>query len=570
MNVFGQCGGNTTFDPPAEPEPDWEPLEQHDRRYQIAAAYFYNGHYLEAASRFREIAQTPESPWRDLARYLVPRSLAREALVNENDEERHLQAALDGYRELANDEDYPIDDLPVAGQIRHLEAQRDPTATRRVIEELIVNRPDQATAQDMRDYVYLRRRWNAWSYDDEASEFERWRRLLSERDSTAALEHWRDRRSLPWLFMALEKADFRLGVSALTELLDAADALPDETPGHFNILLNRIRIRGLLGESEVVSRLFEDAVEDGIEKSDMNLVRMAAAEGALNWNSYFRWVSVKPLSLPWTDDFARRLPANFNRITTDTPVFFWETAALLNRAFTPAMFLEVIDSPGLGAYQRGRMAIAGWTKAMLMDDLTNAVELSRHVRRNVPFLADDFGVFEDAHDMHFEAARIILEYPAFSPWMWGDAGRVQHHLVRRDDGTYRERRPIPDHVADGLNWLNWWCASSEETIERIRIPDAVLQHPRFSHYSEAEIDASRRMVDLRRTAATTAFGPHVIRYAKNNLDDPRVPRTLHRLVFATRHACMTVPGEISRAAFALLHKHFPDSEWAEKTPYWYD
>ena len=26
---------------------------------------------------------------------------------------------------------------------------------------------------------------------------------------------------------------------------------------------------------------------------------------------------------------------------------------------------------------------------------------------------------------------------------------------------------------------------------------------------------------------------------------------------------------ISRAAFRLLHRHFPDSEWAEKTPYWY-
>ena len=168
--------------------------------------------------------------------------------------------------------------------------------------------------------------------------------------------------------MALEKADFRLGVSALTELLDAADALPDETPGHFNMLLNRIRIRGLLGESEVVSRLVEDAVEDDLEKSDMNLVRMAAAEGALNWNSYFRWISVKPLSLPWTDDFARSLPANFNRITTDTPVFPWDAAALLNRAFTPTMILEVIDSPGLGAYQRGRMAISGWTKAMLMDE----------------------------------------------------------------------------------------------------------------------------------------------------------------------------------------------------------
>ena len=68
LRVFGQCGGETPFVPPDEPAHDWLPLEQHDRHYQIAAAYFYDGQYLEAASRFGEIARDADSPWRDLAR----------------------------------------------------------------------------------------------------------------------------------------------------------------------------------------------------------------------------------------------------------------------------------------------------------------------------------------------------------------------------------------------------------------------------------------------------------------------------------------------------------------------
>ena len=126
VKVFDQCDGEAPFEPPEEPGPDWQPLAQHGRRYQIAAAYFYNGQYLEAAARFDKIARTPDSPWRDLGRYLVPRSLAREAIVNDNDRDRNLTLALEAYRELADDPDF-VDDFPsVLGQIRHVEAQRDP------------------------------------------------------------------------------------------------------------------------------------------------------------------------------------------------------------------------------------------------------------------------------------------------------------------------------------------------------------------------------------------------------------------------------------------------------------
>ena len=99
----------------------------------------------------------------------------------------------------------------------------------------------------------------------------------------------------------------------------------------------------------------------------------------------------------------------------------------------------------------------------------------------------------------------------------------------------------------------------------------MLRSPRFSRYSDSELTAIGKVVDYRKTAATTSFGPYVIRYARDHLDDPRVPRALHRLVFATRHACRywQAPGKISQAAYALLHEHFPDTEWAAKTPYWY-
>ena len=47
IKVFSHCG-NREFDPPGPPVEDWGSLETHDRHYQIAASYFYDGQYLEA------------------------------------------------------------------------------------------------------------------------------------------------------------------------------------------------------------------------------------------------------------------------------------------------------------------------------------------------------------------------------------------------------------------------------------------------------------------------------------------------------------------------------------------
>ena len=559
--VFAQCSGEAGFVPPEDPAPDWLPLERFDREYQIAAAYFYAGEYLEAASRFGDIGQNVDSPWRDLGRYLVGRSLAREAIVNDNDPPRHLGLALNVYAELAEDPAYLAAFPSVPGQIRHIRTRMDPVATRRELEQRIIEAPASVSANELADYVYLRR-WVATARANRETDYERWLWYATERRNSTpegAVEQWRAEGSLPWLYIALARASSDLGETTLTELLTAAAALPDDAPGHLNMLLSRIRILGPLGRVDDGLRLAEEALVKGLDRSQINRVRLAAANVASNWPDYLRWASLKPLSLPWTDAAAARLPSNFNRITTDTTLFDRNATNLLNSYFTAAMIDDVIDTPGLSDYQRGRLAIAGWTKAMLADDVDLALKLSARIRRYVPRLEGDMARFEEGRDRHFEAARIVFDYPAFSPWMERGARRVY-----TGDRPYRQ---IPDHVTYGSTWGGWWCPAWRDH----RIREGMLRGPRFAGYSDAELAAVRKVVDDRETAATSSFGPYVIRYAREHLDDPRVPRALHRLVFATRHACYVgrAPGRISQAAYALLHEHFPDSEWAAKTPYWY-
>jgi hypothetical protein len=55
-------------------------------------------------------------------------------------------------------------------------------------------------------------------------------------------------------------------------------------------------------------------------------------------------------------------------------------------------------------------------------------------------------------------------------------------------------------------------------------------------------------------------------------EDPRVPESLYRLVRVTRYSCRGVAtnGAISKAAFDLLHKRYPASDWTGQTSYWFD
>jgi hypothetical protein len=50
-----------------------------------------------------------------------------------------------------------------------------------------------------------------------------------------------------------------------------------------------------------------------------------------------------------------------------------------------------------------------------------------------------------------------------------------------------------------------------------------------------------------------------------------VPEALHIAVTSTRYGCTDKDtGRWSKAAFQLLHKRYPKSEWAKKTPYWFN
>ena len=59
-----------------------------DRDYQIAAAHFYSLKFDEAHARFEKISADADSPWQELAGYLVARTLVRQASLGDDEKKK--------------------------------------------------------------------------------------------------------------------------------------------------------------------------------------------------------------------------------------------------------------------------------------------------------------------------------------------------------------------------------------------------------------------------------------------------------------------------------------------------
>jgi hypothetical protein len=74
----------------------------------------------------------------------------------------------------------------------------------------------------------------------------------------------------------------------------------------------------------------------------------------------------------------------------------------------------------------------------------------------------------------------------------------------------------------------------------------------------------------RAAVATNFLCAETLAWAKPHPGDPRLPEALYLAVRATRYGpADKSTRDYSRQSFELLHRRFPNSEWARKTKYWY-
>jgi len=71
-------------------------------------------------------------------------------------------------------------------------------------------------------------------------------------------------------------------------------------------------------------------------------------------------------------------------------------------------------------------------------------------------------------------------------------------------------------------------------------------------------------------AARSYLGAEAVRWARAKPADPNLAEALSQVVWGWRFSCGDNEAwDVARQAFNSLHRLFPQSEWAQRTKYWY-
>ncbi|HYP13455.1 MAG TPA: hypothetical protein VEQ63_06000, partial [Bryobacteraceae bacterium] len=217
-------------------------------------------------------------------------------------------------------------------------------------------------------------------------------------------------------------------------------------------------------------------------------------------------------------------------------------------------WIQALDSPKLPEHLRERLVQAGWVRAVLLGNEVAAKSLAPKLRAMSPELKD---LLTD--DSRFTAIYALLNAPGLQPYLQAGLGRLNW-----------ENKTIPPTTLDEFR-RNWWCAAGPSRLDADGNAKAIAP-PDLTFLGAAEkISATREAEVIRSGGAGPNFlGRLATDYITKNPEDPRGARTLHLVVRATRYSCTDAnTATVSKRAFQLLHKLYPRSDWAKKTPSWF-
>ena len=584
--VFSNCGGGSFI--PAQLPADADALLRADRAYQIAAANFYAANFDEARKGFEAIAVDANSPWQRNAVYLVARALARKGSLGAPEQrEESLGQAEAQLRKILSD---PKLNSLHAASIRLFNLvrfrARPGERLRELAQTLTAKTPNPNLKQDLTDYTVL---LDGYLERDEADQEQAtspkgedlsnlkgedlsdWIATFQDTGETApehALARWQATHSMPWLIAALALVDAKHAKAR--ELVDEALKVKNSSAAFASARFHAIRLLMEMNRTADARPLLDQTLATErahFDESALNLLVGKRMLLATSLSEFLQDATRIPATLSYDDD-GREIPAEDSWIgDTNTnkrgkPFFDVDASHALNQQLPLSVLKEAVNSNVLPVGPRRDLAQATWLRAALLGDTTTADELAPILAKLVPeaaALLNKYVATTQAGEKKFAAIYAWLKIPGFEPVV--DAGLGREEPLHKQD-VYRD---------------NWWCGSSfvpatdEENREVVQFTaTTTAPPPRFLSPAEAS-QGEREWQSLRALGtAPNYIAREVIQWANGHPTDTRVPEALHLAVKTTRYGCTdkeTV--RWSKAAFDVLHRKYPNSTWAKKTPYWF-
>lgn len=590
--VFANCSEGQNIPAPASADAD--PIIRADRAYQIAAANFYATRFDEAGAGFEQISRDAASPWRPAASYLVARTFLRKASLNDDAavKTEALTAAEKQLRRVLDDKTLSATHADAKRLLSLVRLRLHPEERLHELARDVLRRDArEGLKQDVWDYTLLldkfvgedsavEVKFDAVPAAVRGDDLSDWITTFQVQDKAAlehALQKWEQTSSLPWLVAALSKLD--ANHTKTPALLEAASKAKTDTPGYASVAFHSIRLLLESGrEEEARSRLdslLAPKTRATLPPSARNLLLSQRMSLARNLEEFLQFAQRNPSGFTWNED-GREIPATTEDVSQDEDkkiyadgraLFDADAARIINEQLPLSLLRQAATSSALPEHLRRRLAIAAWVRSVMLDEREIGKELVPVVESLAPELkgyldADLRAANNEARK--FSAVYAILKFPGLQPYVDAGVGRTTP-LGNIDN--YRD---------------NWWCAQETTPASTSQAKDeAGAETKTVASKSPAKqlnfLDARQKAEATRETRRLSAFGtaPNylarlAVEWANKTPDDPRLPEALHLAVKTTRFGCTDeqTPA-LSKSAFQLLHKRFPKSDWAKKTPYWF-
>jgi hypothetical protein len=603
--VFANCGdGGKMPANVAENAPDW--LKK-DRAYQIAAALLYAGKTAESRAEFQKIANDSNSAWNKTARFVVARSYIREAsLIDESEPdytaesqakwansasnvERVVAKSVDQKKnektEIYQKAETALKEILADSSMSEFHASANrlmglvgfrakPREQRRQLAEKLVQKAENPNFyNDLVDYIRLLDK-----VDTEASEagqlreqkeaekagkeydynykFQRqdvpnaelgadltdWLFTYQSADGFAhAYDKWKQTRSLAWLTAAIVKA--QKDSPNVSEILSEADKIKADSPAFATVKHNQIRLLMDSGKTAEARQKLSEVVPHlnkftRSTNNDFTSQRMQLAE---NLDDYLKFAQRQAAGFVWSDD-ANEEGDDLSdqkdlQIWKNRTMFDVDSVSQFNQKMPLSVLRQAALNPNLPDHLKKFLVIAVWTRAFILGNTTVQSEFTPLIIKFAP----EYKI--PATTSEANSLLAIGRNPIIQPYV---------------SVGYQRAEPNPNSI-DSIRG-NWWCVEKGTNYD----------YPAFlTAAQKAEAEAEQRKLAASGESATF-LARTAVEFANKNMTNPNTPEILHLAVRSTRYGCKDANTlQFSKAAFDILHKRFPRSEWTKKTPYYF-
>lgn len=445
----------------------------------------------------------------------------------------------------------------------------------------LISKPDARLQQHLVDLRYALSQPSSFAdiAEGRQSELVDWvlttKRGLEREDApTHALERWRSTKSIAWMMSAM-----MLAQSPPPDLMAAAAAVSRDSPAWATVTYHRLRMTqdNAAVRAEIAKLLPEMGKREPI--STVNAYWEMAQKKTVSLDGFMKLAAMEPAGY---DDgigdgitsggeaapgVTRRTMAGMPVNVAGTKRFNIETATILNEKLPLETLAGIVHRQELPKQLQFELAMAVWTRAVLLDKPEVARTLTPAMVEGEPGWKRWLVAYDEAktkEDREAAGLLALMRFPSVRPYVNAGAGREEGFVgysVLRDNwwcGGMGKEQNWTDSYSTSVNFRNGGeIASSPQ-----RLPNELAPFVTPAMVSEAQQEqaAIHKIGD-----APEYFGMRTLAWVKAHPSDSRGAELLGFAFRAMRNGCnLESSSGLRHEVFNMLHTRYRQSEWARR------